>query len=828
MTAAVYRSGTPSLSIPQTQNTAPVLEFNCLYTHDLRKKQKKWHDGFLRFHTFNKRIMVYDIPRNYIGDMHWTAGEVLQEGDELMLEKGGAMVEVADAIGRTETDLTELRASRKKPVTGNGSSPARVPQTPAVRIPSMTASRPGTALKHRSLNALLGTSKGPVGKAALPTKSPFEVRHAGLENDAWNEGRSPKRQRVGRPVAMSVVKPAKDSTPLWARTSDAANARKKAQILQDQRSPQSVEIIELEDDAPSDKFLPGFSSDALVPPSSPPRHRPRREATAPPARSSSPAFQTQKPAMERLARETPLVKSASAAHSSATVRQGTPLRHNISSNSAASKGSAVEREATKLASRPSLPLAKANVDTPRSKKPGTALKIAASAPKKKMLVCQDQLTTKAPRLPNTDLADAPDLTGDERDDSRDRGAKTKTQRQLLDERLRKVKGHIKPITKAAAIEPMAESLDSGQTNHDGTEKSCGIKDHQFQSIVNTSSSFVDIDTMLPQALMQEQIPLGGHDESSRTDLLEIPKHPAPHSSPTVNSVRADKTTAESMHVVHRPDFPLAVVLDSHKQQGTKVKLSSPRRRRRIGRKEIRQSAQSCFPPPAESIAQAAQAAGIGDRSAEASVGPDTPDVVSTTGKAPIEMVSGIDNPAIQEGTPQISLLDHGGQVIETLKRVPGLPMRFTPSPQKQAQLVRQTDAAKASEQVVLSDQVQTAGSETIGNETTTAPAFAKPALPASKRTNKKAAKQPVTLSTATSGTAAVMLGRPFQAPKKAKVATEAVARSVTKHSPTEVPMTADPWSREAFDLFDWRPPGWDEERWCLKDVADALGETTKT
>jgi hypothetical protein len=70
MTAAVHRMGTPSLSIPPSQNTAPVLEFNCLYTHDIRRKQKRWQDGFLRFHTFNKRVMVYDVPRNFIGDMH--------------------------------------------------------------------------------------------------------------------------------------------------------------------------------------------------------------------------------------------------------------------------------------------------------------------------------------------------------------------------------------------------------------------------------------------------------------------------------------------------------------------------------------------------------------------------------------------------------------------------------------------------------------------------------------------------------------------------------------------------------------------------------------
>ena len=110
MTAAVLRSS-PNLAVPQTQNTAPVFEFNCLYTHDLRRKQKRWQDGFLRYHTFNKRVMVYDVPRNFLGDLHWTSGDDLQEGDEMTLEKGGIMVEVSERIGTIQnTCSTNNRA----------------------------------------------------------------------------------------------------------------------------------------------------------------------------------------------------------------------------------------------------------------------------------------------------------------------------------------------------------------------------------------------------------------------------------------------------------------------------------------------------------------------------------------------------------------------------------------------------------------------------------------------------------------------------------------------------------------------------------------------
>ncbi|KAL1623191.1 hypothetical protein SLS54_004678 [Diplodia seriata] len=93
-------------------NTAPVHEFRCLYTHDLRRKQKRWQDGFLKFHTFNKRVMVYDQPRNYIGDTHWKGGDPLNDGDELTLENG-VIVQVAEPVATTQTDLTELL--QKKP-----------------------------------------------------------------------------------------------------------------------------------------------------------------------------------------------------------------------------------------------------------------------------------------------------------------------------------------------------------------------------------------------------------------------------------------------------------------------------------------------------------------------------------------------------------------------------------------------------------------------------------------------------------------------------------------------------------------------------------------
>lgn len=204
-----------SSAIPVTQNTAPVKEFRCLYTHDLRRKAKRWQDGFLRYHTFNRRIMVYDVARNFIGDTYNRSGVDLQDGDELDLEKDFALVQVSEPLGVTQTDLTELMQSRHKkdpptPATSrrqHGVSHTTQPSLAAIQIPRTTATkRPANTApsiqepsapsdRHRSLSALLGPSKGPLGKAVLTTLSPFEERQKRLAEEVHGAKRSSKKPK---------------------------------------------------------------------------------------------------------------------------------------------------------------------------------------------------------------------------------------------------------------------------------------------------------------------------------------------------------------------------------------------------------------------------------------------------------------------------------------------------------------------------------------------------------------------------------------------------------------------------------------------------------
>ena len=136
--------------------------------------------------------MVYDVSRNYIGDMHWREDEILQDGDEFQLDRG-VLIQVGEATGSMEQDLSGLFEKRKKApdVAVNEEVPHQPEALPMARI---TAAQP-SQLRPKTLNALLGTPQGRIGRAALPTRSPHEL-HLESENNSWDQDRPAKRQRI--------------------------------------------------------------------------------------------------------------------------------------------------------------------------------------------------------------------------------------------------------------------------------------------------------------------------------------------------------------------------------------------------------------------------------------------------------------------------------------------------------------------------------------------------------------------------------------------------------------------------------------------------------
>ncbi|KAM0248872.1 hypothetical protein ACHAQJ_009272 [Trichoderma viride] len=107
-----------AINAPNTAS-ALVKEFLCLYSKDRpKKKQKKWHNGILKFHTFNRKFMVYDDESKvYIGEGHWHGHtDSFEEGIETMLDQPITCIQVMEHTRSTEQDLAPILGKRTREV----------------------------------------------------------------------------------------------------------------------------------------------------------------------------------------------------------------------------------------------------------------------------------------------------------------------------------------------------------------------------------------------------------------------------------------------------------------------------------------------------------------------------------------------------------------------------------------------------------------------------------------------------------------------------------------------------------------------------------------
>ena len=198
--ASSAKSQPSSLTVQLTQNTAPVFEFRCLWTRGVNKKRKTFRDGFVRYHTFNKRIMLYDDGKNSIGGGHWSGAEAIQEGCEFELDKG-FIVEVGEPTGITETDLSGLLDRKKEAAARNvrtinrGSPESPISPKPTYFAPTARSVGSDALLAPKTLNSILGAPRGLYGRALLQPKSPYEKRQF-IESRYQNENRPAKRQKL--------------------------------------------------------------------------------------------------------------------------------------------------------------------------------------------------------------------------------------------------------------------------------------------------------------------------------------------------------------------------------------------------------------------------------------------------------------------------------------------------------------------------------------------------------------------------------------------------------------------------------------------------------
>ncbi|TLD22231.1 hypothetical protein PspLS_08015 [Pyricularia sp. CBS 133598] len=211
--------------------TAPVLEYICLFTKDLRKKQKKWQDGRLKFHTYNKKVMVYDERGYNVGHMHWRRDYDLADGEELELESGGTQVQVCECIGTQEQDISGLVdkrvqereqraikvAARLQQSSSVGGSRPIVRQSPNDHF----------QLRQLPLNQVLGTPTGHHGRALVPSESPFEQRQRAPPNDETPRPTKRPRREPSPPAKSGYAQnlfgtklhlSSQPSSSLWQRT----------------------------------------------------------------------------------------------------------------------------------------------------------------------------------------------------------------------------------------------------------------------------------------------------------------------------------------------------------------------------------------------------------------------------------------------------------------------------------------------------------------------------------------------------------------------------------------------------------------------------------
>ncbi|RYP93097.1 hypothetical protein DL770_000754 [Monosporascus sp. CRB-9-2] len=319
---AMQSSAATSTGLQTASSSALVLEFVCLFTHDLRRKQKRWQDGRLKYHTFNKRVMVYDERGNFVGDTHWREDFEFGDGEELELERGSTIVQVAECTGSRDQDLSELIDKRAQEKIQRQSAalarrhPTLEPPTPQPPLAAAAAASPHFQLRHRHLHHLIGTPTGHHGRAHIPSESPYEQRRQQLEASPQDDTNRPAKRRKrevsppsksgyaqslfgatltlsGRPMSSAPVrhKPAK---PVSAQQGDPCPTSSD----QSNRDSDTVSaLLAPRAAAPMPRGVSAMpnllSSVPQRPPELPPRRRPE------PPRSSSPILIEESPERDR-------------------------------------------------------------------------------------------------------------------------------------------------------------------------------------------------------------------------------------------------------------------------------------------------------------------------------------------------------------------------------------------------------------------------------------------------------------------------------------------------------------------------------------------------
>lgn len=195
---------------------ADIHEFSVMFTRSVKKKAKDWHDGYLKWHTFNYRAILYDDQRKQVANEFFPNKIISSNSD---LEFAGAIVEIGDQLETLQANLEHVYRNsvnmesplRQTSTPGTAHAlQADSPRTPALARSMQKRTYPTTAVRHtivRPIQMPVLTNQPHSAKETqgTPLKPVQLVKRIGIVRPT-NSPLAP--QRLHYPLAKSQVSPA--------------------------------------------------------------------------------------------------------------------------------------------------------------------------------------------------------------------------------------------------------------------------------------------------------------------------------------------------------------------------------------------------------------------------------------------------------------------------------------------------------------------------------------------------------------------------------------------------------------------------------------------
>lgn len=178
---------------------ADIHEFSVLFTKSVKKKQKDWHDGYLKWHTFNFRAILYDDQRKQVAN-DFFPGKTIHSNSEL--EFSGALVQIGDQTETLQANLdpiyrTSTRTNDNSPVTRLTSAPTRSHASSSIPV---TPGAPRSVQKR-----IYPDSHGMTSRPMPVTNVLHESRPRSGAETQETPVRAPKRRLIGMAKPKSLT-----------------------------------------------------------------------------------------------------------------------------------------------------------------------------------------------------------------------------------------------------------------------------------------------------------------------------------------------------------------------------------------------------------------------------------------------------------------------------------------------------------------------------------------------------------------------------------------------------------------------------------------------